>query len=431
MSTSEDDESEGRVRVEMLASRLTRFRYNSSLGACTSAERAATKRERERSVAPSTATTPVKTESTVTPTPSTKSARTRQPKSSYFDAESDRDEFEPKLEDGDDVDMPSPSKKQKKKKKPARPYADPSMYAHLGGLTDILGDDMDVMICGINPGLQSAATHTHYAHPTNHYWKCLWKSGFTDRLFLPREGELLLEVAKMGMTNLIARPTAETSELSAQEKRDSVPVFLGKVFKHKPKVVAFTGMEICDVTLKFLHTLPRLDREVKLEQDSGSSTTTSDLAPQVKTESPYFAEPSSSASSSSLTTSRITPPAVSKKKRQKARPKTINGLQPVCISFPSSSSTGQELDDRRRRKVTYFVCLPSPSARVTTYQLQDKVDEFVKLKTLVQKIKQLESDDEIGEYDQVRTRLELADPKNDWVEHRVEELVERIKLLAA
>ncbi|KAK4048418.1 uracil DNA N-glycosylase Thp1 [Microbotryomycetes sp. JL201] len=271
MSTTTQDEADEGVNVAQLATRLTKYRYQSSPGVPSSSSSAGGHSRIVNRAPPSPPVTPIKRELD-SPTRVTRSHSGRQPpKSRYFDgagSSSSDDEFKPSPHDAEDPVNPSPSKK--RKKKPSRPYADPSLYAHLGGLTDILDDNLDVMICGINPGLQSAATHTHYAHPTNHFWKSLWKSGVTDRLYAPREGQLLLETAKMGLTNLVARPTAETSELSAKEKFESVPVFLAKVIRFKPKVVAFTGMEICDVTMKYLHLLPNV---FKLSNSPPAATT--------------------------------------------------------------------------------------------------------------------------------------------------------------
>ena len=51
----------------------------------------------------------------------------------------------------------------KKKKRPARPYAHPSQYAELGDdpLPDYLEEGLDVLLCGINPGVKSAQMRLH------------------------------------------------------------------------------------------------------------------------------------------------------------------------------------------------------------------------------------------------------------------------------
>lgn len=49
--------------------------------------------------------------------------------------------------------LESPTKR--KKKKGARPYADPSVYAHLDPLSDYVRGGLDVLMVGINPGSSS------------------------------------------------------------------------------------------------------------------------------------------------------------------------------------------------------------------------------------------------------------------------------------
>lgn len=66
------------------------------------------------------------------------------------------EDAEPDLEDA----ATTPTKK---KKRPARPYAHPSQYAELGDdpLPDYLEEGLDVLLCGINPGVKSAQMRLH------------------------------------------------------------------------------------------------------------------------------------------------------------------------------------------------------------------------------------------------------------------------------
>lgn len=48
-----------------------------------------------------------------------------------------------------------------------------------------------VMICGINPGLTSSRKQAHFAHHSNHFWKCLHISGLTPTQLLPSEDHTL------------------------------------------------------------------------------------------------------------------------------------------------------------------------------------------------------------------------------------------------
>src|SRR5207237_9550906 len=52
-------------------------------------------------------------------------------------------------------------------------------------LADVTAPGLDVLFCGINPGLYSAATGWHFARPGNRFWPTLFASGFTPRPFHP------------------------------------------------------------------------------------------------------------------------------------------------------------------------------------------------------------------------------------------------------
>ena len=47
------------------------------------------------------------------------------------------------------------------------------------------GEPFNVLFCGINPGLYSAATGWHFARPGNRFWPALHLSGFTPRRLAP------------------------------------------------------------------------------------------------------------------------------------------------------------------------------------------------------------------------------------------------------
>lgn len=73
-----------------------------------------------------------------------------------------------------------------------------------------------MLFAGINPSLYSAATGCHFARPGNRFWPALHRAGFTGRQLLPAEQHLLLD-AGLGITNVVARPTARADELDAAE----------------------------------------------------------------------------------------------------------------------------------------------------------------------------------------------------------------------
>jgi TDG/mug DNA glycosylase family protein len=73
-----------------------------------------------------------------------------------------------------------------------------------------------VLFCGINPSLYSAATGWHFARPGNRFWPALHLSGFTPRQLAPAEQHLLPGYG-LGITNLVARATAQAAELTPAE----------------------------------------------------------------------------------------------------------------------------------------------------------------------------------------------------------------------
>src|SRR5215471_9486053 len=71
---------------------------------------------------------------------------------------------------------------------------------------DLIAPGLDVLFCGINPGLYTAAIGHHFGRPGNRFWPALFAAGFTDRLLDPRESRELLKLG-YGITNLVARAT--------------------------------------------------------------------------------------------------------------------------------------------------------------------------------------------------------------------------------
>jgi double-stranded uracil-DNA glycosylase len=106
---------------------------------------------------------------------------------------------------------------------------------------DVIGRDLAVLFCGINPGLLSGRTGHHFAHPANRFWKALERSGFTDELLSPSEERRLLEY-RLGVTNLVARTTAAASELSREELRVGAQRLEALVARYRPEVVCFLGL---------------------------------------------------------------------------------------------------------------------------------------------------------------------------------------------
>jgi TDG/mug DNA glycosylase family protein len=106
---------------------------------------------------------------------------------------------------------------------------------------DVIGPDLHVLFCGINPGLYTAAVGHHFARPGNRFWPALHGSGFTDRLLSPFEERQLLQL-RLGITNVVARATAAASELTKDDFRKGGSRLKAKVRRYRPRIVAVLGV---------------------------------------------------------------------------------------------------------------------------------------------------------------------------------------------
>ncbi|RSR97593.1 G/U mismatch-specific DNA glycosylase [Streptomyces sp. WAC00469] len=105
----------------------------------------------------------------------------------------------------------------------------------------MVGEDLRVLFCGINPSLMTAATGHHFARPGNRFWPVLHLSGFTPRLLKPSEQDELPSYG-LGITNVVARPTARADELSPQEYREGGRLLVEKVARLRPRWLAVVGV---------------------------------------------------------------------------------------------------------------------------------------------------------------------------------------------
>lgn len=122
-----------------------------------------------------------------------------------------------------------------------RPTKDELHNAYGKPVPDVIAHQLQVLFCGINPGLYSAAVGHHFARPGNRFWPALFASGFTDRLFSPFEERDLLELG-FGITNIVGRATASAAELPAEELSKGSMKLRAKVRRYRPGYLAVLGI---------------------------------------------------------------------------------------------------------------------------------------------------------------------------------------------
>ena len=112
---------------------------------------------------------------------------------------------------------------------------------------DLLGPQLRLLFVGINPGLWTAATQTHFNHPGNRFYPALYDAGLidivVDRGRAMTDDERRHLVARgIGITNLVARATARAAELDADELRAGAEHLATTVAERQPRVVAVAGI---------------------------------------------------------------------------------------------------------------------------------------------------------------------------------------------
>jgi len=112
---------------------------------------------------------------------------------------------------------------------------------------DLLGTDVRLLVVGINPGLWTAATQTHFAHPGNRFYPALLLAGILDHPVdqaagLDEADRERLRSRGIGITNLVPRASAKASELRPDELREGGRRLEELVRRTAPRVVAVAGV---------------------------------------------------------------------------------------------------------------------------------------------------------------------------------------------
>ena len=104
-----------------------------------------------------------------------------------------------------------------------------------------------LLFVGINPGLWTAATQTHFAHPGNRFYPAIYRAGIIERPVDAAAGMTdadrdYFRSRGIGFTNIVRRATAKASELTSAELKDGGAELFSLVARRKPAVVAIAGI---------------------------------------------------------------------------------------------------------------------------------------------------------------------------------------------
>lgn len=105
----------------------------------------------------------------------------------------------------------------------------------------MIAPGLDVLFCGINPGLYTAAIGHHFGKPGNRFWPALHLAGFTPIELSPYDESELLALG-LGVTNVVMRTTASADELTDDELRAGAKALRRKVLRYRPRYLAVLGL---------------------------------------------------------------------------------------------------------------------------------------------------------------------------------------------
>lgn len=111
----------------------------------------------------------------------------------------------------------------------------------------LVAPGLKLLFVGINPGLWTAATQTHFAHPGNRFYPALLAAGIIEHAPDLQTGATAADRAEflargIGIANLVQRATIRADELSRDEVRAGAARLTDDVERWAPKVVAIVGL---------------------------------------------------------------------------------------------------------------------------------------------------------------------------------------------
>lgn len=100
-----------------------------------------------------------------------------------------------------------------------------------------------ILFVGINPSLRSAEVGHHFAGPGNPFWRLLYASRLVPEP-ITYEDDVRLPEWCLALTNIVARPTREASELAREEFEEGRRRLARLITRVQPEVVAFVGSTV-------------------------------------------------------------------------------------------------------------------------------------------------------------------------------------------
>jgi len=114
-------------------------------------------------------------------------------------------------------------------------------------LPDLILPNLDLLVVGINPGVEAAYRKHYYDGPGNHFWQCMNMAGILPSGFMTAEDDASLLDMGIGFTNVVDRTTRGQADLSKEELMAGCVKLREKIETFKPKIVVFNGKYIFEL----------------------------------------------------------------------------------------------------------------------------------------------------------------------------------------
>src|SRR5262249_16704592 len=106
-------------------------------------------------------------------------------------------------------------------------------------LPDLVGPDMRLLVCGLNPSLYAAAAGIGFARPGNRFWPAALAAGVASR---DRDPWHAYRHHRVGFTDLVKRATVGARELTKDDYRNGFARVERMVRWLEPGAVVFVGL---------------------------------------------------------------------------------------------------------------------------------------------------------------------------------------------
>jgi len=112
---------------------------------------------------------------------------------------------------------------------------------------DLIGPGTRLLFIGINPGLRTAATQTHFGNQVNRFWPALYRAGILVEpvdVSDPMTDEVRARLVErgIGISNLVPRATARADELTTAELLAGAERLVALVESVRPAAAAVLGV---------------------------------------------------------------------------------------------------------------------------------------------------------------------------------------------